>query len=422
MKKKVLLVSQHFWPENFRFNDLVNGLDRERIDLVVLTGKPNYPLGIFDEGYSFLRPLKETYKDITIYRSPLIARGTSKIQLALNYISFPFFASFFSFFLHLKYRFHLTFVTQTSPIFMAIPALVLKIFFRVPSVLWITDLWPESLVATKTINNKKILSVVDVAVRVIYRLSDLILVSCKGFEKSVRKRHDQANIEYFPYWAEDFYSSLLPSDEKVNTEAKSLYDPNIFTLMFAGNIGVAQGLETLVLAIKKVEHLNIRLLLLGDGRNRETLEQFVKDNELEDKITFLGSRPGKEMPSFFSIADVMYLGLRNDETFKITVPSKIQSYLACAKPILASIEGETEELINLAQCGLVSKFDDVEHLANNIQKFISLTKEQRNEMGLNGHSYYSRFFKRDLQMKKITNILYNFGERNEVETCNNRRN
>lgn len=395
---RILIISQYFYPENFKFNDLAEELSKDN-EIVVLTGKPNYPKGDFYPGYSFWGGFKEQYKNITIYRSPLIPRKQTKFFLALNYISFAVFSSIFSIYLFLKIKkFNKILVCQVSPLFMVMPAIILGKLSKTPVILWITDLWPESLTATGAIRNPLILKSVELFAKWAYKNVDKILVSCKGFIQSIKIKSPSTLIEYYPYWAEDFY--------KVTAKDNRFNFPNTFVLMFAGNIGEAQNLKLLVQAVNILkQQFKFIVVIAGEGRAKKELVHHISQLNLESYFYFCGPFQPEEMPGIYAHADALYLSLRKDPVFEITVPSKLQSYMACAKPILASIDGEAADVILQSKGGLVSPAEDLENLVLNMQKMINLPSSERSKLGEAAHKYYKEHFNRSASMNKIRHVL-----------------
>lgn len=395
--KRILVVSQHFYPENFRFNDLVFDLAKDS-KVTVITAIPNYPEGSFYPGYKFLSPQIEIVKGVKIVRVPIIPRGQSRLMLALNYLSFMVMGSIYGFIFGLFRKYDQVLVCQTSPIFMAFPAITYKFLRKSPVCLWVTDLWPESLIATKTIKNQSALMVLDLVVGWIYKHVDLVLMSCKGFEQSIKAKFPGARTAYFPYWAEDFYVITLP-DPKFEFS-------NRFKLMFAGNIGTAQNIEMLASAVSKLKNSSeLEVIIVGDGRGRQALEQAINKHGVGGYFTFIGSFPPEEMPGLFAHADALYLSLRKDPIFEITVPSKLQSYMACGKPILASIDGEAAEIIRGAECGFVVDAEDEERLVDALLSVMALNKAELQVLGDNSQKYYKQYFNREKSMRDIRHFL-----------------
>lgn len=397
---KILVVTQYFWPEQFKINDLCEALIERGHDVTVYTGLPNYPEGHFFKGYSLFGPYHEIYGKIKIIRSPLIPRGKNKsFRLVLNFFSFFFFASLLAPFL-VRGKFDKVFVYEPSPITVAIPGIVLKYLKKAPMFFWVTDLWPESLEATGVVKNKKILEIVSILVRWLYKHSDKILITSKGFAPRVKALGGlDSQIVYFPQWAEALY--LNSPDIKFN-------DPLIpetgFKIMFAGNIGSSQDFETIVTAatiLKK--HKEIYFLILGDGLMKKWAMKEVEKNNIQKTFIFLGRKPVDMMPNYYSKADVMLMSLTDTDLFSITVPSKLQSYLASGKPILASINGEGAEIVREWNSGKTCPATNPQSLASTVLEMSKISKNELNKLGQNAFRCYQSEFERE----KLINFLEN---------------
>jgi glycosyltransferase involved in cell wall biosynthesis len=403
---RVLVISQYFWPEQFRFNDLIEGLKDQGCEVTVLTGLPNYPDGQIYSGYKFFFNKPETYNGARVFRSPLIPRGKSKIQLALNYISFPIFSIVFGLFKLRNEKFDKIFVPQLSPIYMVIPAIFFRFIWKIPLTIWVTDLWPESIRATGDIQNKLILSLVNKSVSFIYQRVDQMLVSCRGFSRSIKLLGYKREINYFPYWSEDFYFPISLADKNFPKDILDNHKPNKKTLLFAGNIGKAQNLSLLVEAVNKLSSKDdLRIIILGDGRDRVNIEALVRRLNLDNIFEFYGSKPAEDMPFYFALSDVLYLSLKKDPIFALTVPSKVQSYMACKKPILASIDGEVQSLLREAKCGFSSESENLEELINQLEKLLLLEKQDLEDLGENAYQFYEKNFSRSLAMSHLESYL-----------------
>lgn len=387
---KILIVSQYFWPENFRINDLAIGLKRLGHKVTVLTGKPNYPEGRFFKGYTFFNKRKETYKGITIFRVPLIPRGQGNgFRLFLNYMSFAFFGSLLGP-LFCKEPYDLIFVFEVSPITVAFPAIVLKKIKKAPIFLWVLDLWPESLSSSGKLKSKKVLDSVGFFVRYIYAQCDKILVSSKGFIPSIKTIFPLAgDIVYFPSFIEEALSrgnGTLTEGAMVK-EALDKF-PSGFIIMFAGNIGFSQSFPTICKAAEKLKHhKDIHWIILGEGRMRPWLEKQIEKQGIQSNFHMLGRYPQETMPYFFSHADAMLVSLKDEPNFELTVPGKIQSYLACGKPVIASLNGEGADLIIKAKAGIASPAEDSDALAVAVLKLYNLDENERVKLGENGRKY-----------------------------------
>lgn len=400
---RVLIVSQYFWPEHFPINNLVAALVEKGHRVEVLTGIPNYPSGRFYDGYGAFRNSRQHYLGAKIMRVPLIPRGKGGgFRLALNYFSFAFLASILSPFL-CRGRFDLIFVYEPSPITVALPAIFLKKIRSAPLVLWVQDLWPESLSATGSVRSPFLLKAVKKLVRFIYHQCDLILVQSKGFVSSIRDFGvDPDKIVYFPNTAEEFYR---PVDlEKHAGERKEI--PAGFIVMFAGNIGAAQDFPTIISAAEKLkDQKDIHWVIIGDGRMRVWGQNEIASRNLSQRFTFLGRRPAESMPRYFALADALLVTLRKDEIFEKTIPSKVQPYMACGRPIIASLAGEGARIIEEAQAGFSCPAQDPSGLAELVLKMYHMSQAQRNQTGLNARKYFDDNFSREKLVNQLNGIF-----------------
>jgi glycosyltransferase involved in cell wall biosynthesis len=400
---RILIVTQYFWPENFKINSLSIELKNKGHDIFVLTGLPNYPVGKISKNYSFWKNNDEVWNGIKIYRSKLIPRFSGKgIHLFFNYISFAIFSSIKALFLKEK-KPDLIFVYEPSPVTVGIPAIVAKNKFgNVPIFFWVQDLWPDSLKDTGAFNNKYILKLADKFTRYIYNNSKIILVQSEAFIDYIIKQGVSSNkIKYFPNPTENFYNVV-----KINEEYSNLL-PKGFNLIFAGNIGEAQSFDTLIDAAVKLKELNYPIYwnILGDGRAKNNLEQKITKLNLTDNFIFKGSFNSEEMPLFFACADGLIVSLKKSKIFSLTIPAKVQSYLACGRPIIGSIDGEGARIINDAWAGYVSPSEDVDSLVINIIKLYNLTEEERARFGHNGRTYFEREFSMEILINKLEKIF-----------------
>ncbi|WP_375239115.1 glycosyltransferase family 4 protein [Aurantibacter sp.] len=400
----ILVVTHYFWPENLKINDVAKGLLDKGHNVSVLTGLPNYPKGKFYKGYSFPRNKKENYEGITIYRSPVIPRGNgSSIRLFLNYLSLALSASLRVLFI--KDKFDKILVYEASPVTIGIPAIIAKFRFNAPIFFWVQDLWPESITAAGGVKNKYVINLVDNLTRFIYWQSEKILVQSRAFIPYILNQKVNKNkLIYLPNSTEKFYKKVDP-----NNRYKKIMPKDGPILMFAGNIGEAQGFNTI---IKSASYLNdsgvkVNWVILGDGRQRELIEREITDLGLQKNFFFLGSYPSEEMPYFFVHADAMLVTLKKNLIFSMTIPNKIQSYMACSKPIIANLDGEGGRVILEAECGLVSPSEDFMSFSKSIITFLKLSSNKKEVMGNKARLYFETEFEREKQLNKIINIFNN---------------
>ena len=398
---RILIVSQYFWPETFRINDMALGLKERGHEVAVLTSIPNYPEGKFFQGYSFFGTSKEIWNGITIYRSSQIPRGNNNsILLSLNYFSFVIFATWKV--LWLPKKFDRILVYQVSPIFQIIPALFAAWRFDKPLFVNVQDLWPETLASTRQGKNPLLLKVVNAISDYLYRRTDFLLLPFKSSQPILEQRGMQPiKMAYLPNSIDDFY---LP------VSADPIYE-YLFTgdthILLTGNLGEAQGIDLIVEAAYRLKekYPRLRWILVGEGRSRKELELLVKDRGLEEVVLFPGRFPASVMPALIARADASLLTLKKEPIFAITVPNRLQSYMACGKPILASIDGEAAGIISAAKCGLVSPAGDLSEFISIVENFMEISSVERVTWGDNARAYFLKHFERNKILDQLDELL-----------------
>lgn len=399
-RKKVFFVTQYFYPEEFKGNDIAFDLAKRGVDITVLTGIPNYPQGCYLKGYGLFQRRKEVVNGVKVIRVPQIPRGSNSIQLAFNYLSFAIVASVFAFFHCLFHKYDCCFIQQLSPVTMALPGVIFKKITHKPLYTWVLDLWPESLVSAGGVNSKYVLSFFEYIVKVIYQNSDKILISSKGFKKSIiSKGHFDDKIIYYPNWAEDVFRN------NVEKEVPNL--PDGFKVMFAGNIGEAQGFEHIIEAAKllKVED-DIRFIVIGDGRKKAWVDEQVLNYQLKDIVYMFGRYSIDYMPSFFDKADVLLVSLKDELIFNLTVPAKIQAYMSMKKPIIAMMNGEGASLVEEAECGLSVRAGSPKDLVAAIKRLRGLSDLNRKMLGENGGNYCNTYFNKERSLNFLYDLMF----------------
>ncbi|MEW5744478.1 MAG: glycosyltransferase family 4 protein [Nitrospirota bacterium] len=400
---RILIVTQYFWPESFRINDLALGLEERGYKVTVLTGKPNYPSGSFFPGYSFFKRNKEEYEGIKILRVPLVSRGNGgKLRLMLNYVSFVLSAMLLAPF-RCRDSYDIIFVYEPSPITVGLPALLLKAIKGTPIMFWVQDLWPESLSATNAIRSQRVIKIIEQLVRFIYRGCDRILIQSKAFFESIVKLGaERDRILYFPNSAEELYRPVV-----VEEDAPELMKmPQGFRVMFAGNIGTAQDFPTIIAAAELLkEYKDIHWIILGNGRMYSWVNEMVKARKLTDTVHLLGWHPVESMPRYFSIADAMLVTLKREVIFSLTIPSKLQSYLACSKPVIAALEGEGARVITEAGAGLTVPPEDPKALSQAVLDMYRMSYEELMTMGASGRQYYEKHFERAMLLDRLVECM-----------------
>ncbi|PJE43437.1 MAG: glycosyltransferase WbuB [Pseudomonas sp.] len=401
---RILVLSQYFWPESFIINDIVRTLDEQGHEVVVATGKPNYPDGKVFDGYRALGTQRERYLDrIDVVRVPLWPRGGGGARnLILNYLSFVIAGFFCLPSLLRKREFDAILVFAPSPILQAIPAIPLKWIKRAKLALWVQDLWPDSLTATGFVKNPHVLRMVGWLVKGIYRCCDKLLVQSHAFFMPVARYAPKEKIYYFPNSIRG--ECIAEESTAVPRELIELLN-NHFCVVFAGNLGTAQGLDTIVqAAIELRGDPDLRLVLVGSGSRLAWLESQKRSLGL-DNLVLPGRFPIQAMPYIFERSSALLVTLSDRDIFSQTVPSKIQAYLAAGKPILASLNGEGARVVIEAGAGLTSPAEQVHALVKNIRELQSMNPLQRKQMGRAGRDYFDRNFEMRSQVKRLVEML-----------------
>lgn len=399
--KQILLVTQYFHPENFKSNDIAFELAKKGYKVSVLAGIPNYPEGKYFRGYGLFSKRIETINGVKVYRVLQIPRGkNNSLKLALNYLSYAFFASIWSIFLSLAKKYDAIIVHEPSPITQGIPAIIVKYLQRIPIYFWVLDIWPDAMTSGGGIKNKRILSAIDQLVKFIYNHSDKILISSKGFKTLIASKGNfKHKIEYFPNWSED----MLKTNEDVTVPQL----PDGYKIMLAGNLGKSQNLDAVMKAIWLLRDIQeLKWIFVGDGSMKEEIEKFATQNNLENSIILLGRFPLNAMPNLFSQADALLLTLKAEfPHLKLVVPARLQSYMAAAKPVIGMIDGGGAEIILESDCGIAVNAGDYINLSDEIRNQILINKENFTIKGKNGRSYFEQNFSKEVCINRLIEIL-----------------
>lgn len=403
---KILVVSQYFWPENFRVNDLVKEWVTRGHEVTVLTGKPNYPDGqVFPE---FAREPERfsRYEGARVHRVPMLARSQGPMRLMLNYLSFVIGGCLWGPWLLRGLRPDVIFVYEPSPITVGIPAVLLGRLKRAPVVLWVLDLWPETLAAVGAVRSPIVLRMVGHLVSFIYNRCALVLGQSRAFIDSIgRYCRDRSKVRYFPSWAE---SVFLQTDGARAPEVPIATDT--FSILFAGNIGDAQDFPAILDAAERLRHNErVRWLIVGDGRRFDWVRSEIARRQLHERVLLLGRFPVEKMPSFYAHADALIASLKSDPTFSMTIPGKVQSYLLAGKPILGMLDGEGASVIEAAGAGLVCPAGDSQGLVNAIKRMAGMSPGERLAMGARGRQYAESEFDRDRLMDRLLALFSEVG-------------
>lgn len=389
---RLLVVTQYFWPENFRINDLVQELVRRGHHVTVLTGHPNYPAGEFFPEFIAEPNQFSRYGGAEVVRVPHSARGRGGVRLMLNYFTFAANATLTGLWKLRGRDFDAIFCYEPSPITVGLPAAALRAVKKAPLAFWVLDLWPETLHAIGVVKSRATLCMVGAMVSFIYKRCDLILAQSRSFIPQIRKyAGPKGRVEYFPSWAESVF------DMSGETPAPELEPaPGKFTVMFAGNVGDAQDFPAILAAAEQLKsESRIRWAIVGNGRLSDWLASEVVARGLSDCFLLLGRHPVERMPSFFKHADALLVSLKDEQIFSMTIPGKLQSYLAAGIPLLAMLNGEGADVVESAHAGLTCNAGDYRKLAEIVLKLASMSPDERDEMGRNGLNASSAQFSRD---------------------------
>ena len=400
MGKRILLVTQYFYPENFKCNDIAFELQRRGHEVTVLTAIPNYPQGRYFDGYGLFKRRVEYIQGVKVMRGFVVPRGKGgKIMLSLNYLSYLISSCFIVLYLALRHKYDAVFVHQVSPVTIGVAATLIKKMQKIPMYFWVLDLWPESLTAAIGLQNRYILGLFSSMVRWFYRNSDRILISSKGFEKSICEKGDFApKIVYFPNWVDSVFSN--------NREAETPAVPEGFIAMFTGNIGESQDFGTVLRAAEQLkENRNIHFVIVGNGRAKSWVEEQITQRNLSATVHCVGSYPLEAMPATFAKADILFAALKDEPVFALTVPAKIQAYMSAGKPIVTMINGEAKSLIESVGCGIAVDAGDAKAFAEAVLRLSQMPSEERSELGEKGRAFSATHFNFELQMNMLETII-----------------
>lgn len=403
-RKHILVISQYFYPEEFRINDICMEWVKRGYKVTVVTGIPNYPQGRFFKGYSWFQKRKEDYEGIMILRLPIIPRGNNSLMLIVNYISFVILGFFWKSFTGI--RADKVFIFEVSPMTQALTGVWYAKRLKIPCCIYVQDLWPENVEAILGIRNPLIIKIINKMVDYIYRNCSVILTTSPSFVHRLEERSSahtvdgMSKVKYWPQYAEEFYKPV----EKRTLE--NLPEDDVFKIVFTGNIGYAQGLNILPAAAEKLKEKKIscKFIIIGDGRYRSEFEKVLEDKDVSDMFRMLGRIAPEEIPQYLAHCNVAFVSFSDNQLFSMTIPAKLQSYMACGKPILAAAAGETKRIIEEAECGWVVHMGDAEMLAEAVVAAVESSEEVHGRMKENALAYCNRYFNKKLLMDTLEQL------------------
>ena len=401
-QKKILVVTQHFWPENFRINDIVEGFLQDGIAVDVLCGLPNYPKGEWFPGYSAAGPFEEEWHGARLYRCKEVPRrGNTSVNIFLNYVSWPWYAA------HALHRlpggYNAVFCFNTSPVLMCWPAICYAKKHHIPFTNYVLDIWPENLYSVLNVKNKTLRAIAQGVSDALYKKADRLIAMSEPLQQRLCQRTGMPpqKIAVIPQYCEDYYAVPQPD------AALQAQFGGRFNLVFTGTFTPAQSLETVITAVQDARSRGadmLHLLLVGDGMSRAALEAKVKELHAEDAVTFYGSVPATDIPKFTALADALIVCLSDSPDLGLTVPAKVASYMAAGKPVLASMDGAGNAAVAAAG-GLSSPACDAAALADNLLALTRMDAAQRAAMGQSAKEYYLAHYRRSELLRKLEHFI-----------------
>ena len=399
MGKHILVISQYFYPEQFRINDMCAEWVKRGYKVTVLTGYPNYPEGKFYDGYGWHKRTRQRWKGVDIIRIPLTARGQGAVKLALNYFSFVASGFIWAFTTRIKADYVFTF--EVSPMTQALISVWYSKRRKIPNYLYVQDLWPENVEIVTGIHSPFVIKPIEAMVNHIYKHCDVIFATSPSFVKEIQKRvkNNKNKVKYLPQYAEEFYK---PVERKPVPE---IPNDDSFKIIFTGNIGKAQGLEILPKTAKLLKSKeNVKFVIVGDGRDKDNFLKQLADNGVQDMFIMIDRQPPERIPELLAACDAAFISFMPDPLFEKTIPAKLQSYMACGMPIIAAASGETKRIIEEAECGLCSQIGNEHDLSNNVRK---LTKSDIKGMHVAALKYSKQEFLKGIIMKRLSDCFDN---------------
>lgn len=398
-KKHILVVSQYFYPETFRINDMCLEWVKRGYKVSVITGIPNYPMGKTFEGYGLFKKRHETWNGIRIYRIPLIPRGKSKIGMVANYLSFMISGKFAGWFK--KINADVVFSFEVSPMTQVLSGVAFAKRLKVPHLLYVQDLWPENVITVTGINNRFIIGSIDKMVDKIYKNTDHIFATSPSFVDAICNRKvsvPREKVHYWPQYAEEFYHPVDRNEAIFGAVELGVPNDDSFKIIFTGNIGTAQGLDILPKTAELLKDENVKFVIVGDGRY---MEEFICDIEkrgVGEKFIMIPRQPADKIPMLLSACDTAFVSFANNDLWKKTIPAKLQSYMACGMPVIASAGGETERIIEESGCGICCKVADEKALSDGIRNMMKTDLHLMEQRSL---EYCRKFFDKNVLMDEM---------------------
>lgn len=390
-KKHILVISQYFYPEQFRINDMCTEWVKRGYKITVLTGYPNYPQGKYYDGYGWFKKTRQRWHGIDIIRIPLTARGHGSVKLAVNYFSFVISGFFWA--LTSKIKADYVFTFEVSPMTQALIGVWYSKRRKIPNYLYVQDLWPENVEIVTGIHSPSIIRPIESMVNYIYKRCNVIFAASPSFVKEIQKRvkNNKNKVKYLPQYAEDFYKPV----ERI--PVPGIPDDGSFKVIFTGNIGKAQGLDILPKAAALLKGKeNIKFVIVGDGRDKENFLKQINENKVRDMFIMIDRQPPERIPELLAACDAAFISFMADSLFEKTIPAKLQSYMACGMPILAAANGETKRIIDEAECGICVELGNAPSLVDAITEMTNIDLKRMRNMS---REYFNHHFEKGMIMR-----------------------
>lgn len=400
---QILILTQWYPPEPaVLIQELAQTLQDMGHEIMVLTGLPNYPSGVLYSGYKMRLWQRETVDNVSVTRVPLYPdHSQSGLKRVLNYVSFSLSAIFLG---RWKMPKPDVIFVYHPPLIIGIPAIIHAKLWRVPFVYQVQDMWPETLQATRMVNNSFILRLVGKLAKWIYSQATAICVISPGFKQNlIDKGVPAEKIHVISNWVDiNPFDGVLPDRDFLGELGLN----GRFNIMFAGNMGKAQGLEAVIQAASLLQHLSdIQFVFVGDGLALPRIQELANSLDL-DNVRFLGRFPPESMPQLYVGAGVLLVHLKDDPLFRITIPHKILDYLGAGKPILAAVYGDAADVVVNVGAGVACKPEDSEALATAVRNLYDLSENERKIMGEKGLLAAKSIYNRNTLVKEIDVLLH----------------
>ncbi len=398
LSKKILIVTEYFYPEEFKINEIALAWQDKGYKVDVLTQNPTYPAGKILNNYKNSWYSKEDYEGLTVYRVKAVTGyKESLFKKILKYFTFMTLGSFVALKIGKKYDY--VFGFDVGALTGMVPAVLIQKYYNKPTTLWIQDIWPDSVYAYGFKKRKFLEYTLDKFVKFVYRNSTNLAVSAKGFTKRIEPYIDaEKKIEYFPNWADELNENLeafeFSKDKRVH-----------FT--FAGNIGKVQNLENVINAYGNLPQEYIdksQLNIIGDGSELEALKSIVNNREYQN-IIFWGRKPRDEMSKYFKASNFLIVSLVDKPIFSLTVPAKIQTYIAAKKPILAILNGDAAEIVKDNNLGYYAQPNNTDEIKDIFKKAIDTPKEEIEKFTQNCETLTKNIFNKEKIIDNMLNLL-----------------